>query len=273
MMNPKRNIAIIGAGNIGSRHLQAMRHLDFPAIIHVVDPSDISLGVAQKRFWEENRNRNNEIELKLLKNIEELEDSLDLAIVATCADIRAQVIRELVSKKDVQNLILEKVLFQKLEDYSQIDGILEEKRILAWVNCWPRTTDFYKELKTKLDLRENISLNVDGSSWGLGCNSVHFLDLFAFFMDCYQFEFIECCLDDEMIPAKRKGFFEFTGRLKGINSQKHSITLNCKKNGSDPIRLVVVNGMNRHEIIDYSDNSIYTYDNGTTVETKKVISE
>jgi predicted dehydrogenase len=45
-----KSIVIIGAGQLGSRHLQALRLIDEPIRIQVVDPSHESLKVAEERF-------------------------------------------------------------------------------------------------------------------------------------------------------------------------------------------------------------------------------
>ena len=46
------DIAIIGGGNIGSRHLQAVARIDKPLNIFVVDPSVSSRDLAVERFHE-----------------------------------------------------------------------------------------------------------------------------------------------------------------------------------------------------------------------------
>ena len=46
------SIAIIGAGQLGSRHLQAIARLTMPARVYLVDPSDAARDVARQRFGE-----------------------------------------------------------------------------------------------------------------------------------------------------------------------------------------------------------------------------
>jgi saccharopine dehydrogenase-like NADP-dependent oxidoreductase len=46
------NIVIIGAGHLGSRHLQALAHLEEQAFVQVIDPSEDSRTIAEKRFKE-----------------------------------------------------------------------------------------------------------------------------------------------------------------------------------------------------------------------------
>ena len=46
----KFNLAIIGSGNIGSRHLQGLSKSKYKSIIHVIDPSLHSLEISRKRI-------------------------------------------------------------------------------------------------------------------------------------------------------------------------------------------------------------------------------
>ena len=54
-----KRISIIGCGNIGSRHLQAISKLNQSLIIDVVEPDDNAKTVAKLRLNEMNLNMNN----------------------------------------------------------------------------------------------------------------------------------------------------------------------------------------------------------------------
>ncbi len=248
-----KNIVIIGAGQIGSRHLQAMVNLEMPARLQLVDPSGESLKVAQMRFSQVYEEGSKGIELSCYRSIDDLIDEIDLAIIATCSDVRAHIIKELIAKKKVYNIILEKVLFQRVADYYEINDLLKEKGIPTWVNCWMREKDFYKKLKGKLNSEEKVTMKVGGSSWLMGSSSVHFIDLFSFLTGCRDFNFISCDLDKEIIDSKRQGFKEFFGSLGGENSQGHSLIL-CRNKGKEPYKIEIINGSQKHLITDCGDH-------------------
>jgi len=252
------NIAIIGAGQIGSRHLQAMANLEGTAKVQLVDLSEESLRIAKERFSQVYQGDSKKIELTCHRAIDDLWGPIDLAIVATCSDVRAGVVKELTRKKEVKNLVLEKVLFQTVAEYFEIDDLLRKKDIPTWVNCWMREKNFYKKLKTQLNLDEKIQMKVEGSLWGMGCNSIHFIDLFAYLTACKDFDFIGCHLDKEIINSKRPGFKEFTGTLIGKNSQGHSLTLSCDS-GNDPYKIKIINGSQKHEITDCIDHVVHRF--------------
>ena len=264
------NIAIVGAGQIGSRHLQAMAALGETARVQLVDPSEASLRIARERFSQVYQEDSENIELLCHRSIDDLSEPVDLAIVATCSNIRGTVIKELTRKKDVKNLILEKVLFQTVPEYYAIDELLRKHNIPTWVNCYMRSRNFYKELRNQISPSKKIEMRVEGSLWGMGCNSIHFIDYFSYVTGCSDFEFTDCRFNGDLISSKRPGFVEFSGELAGQNSQGHSLILVCHDKGSDPIRINIRNGHKNHEITDCIDHVIHRVSDGDKKIEKKV---
>lgn len=264
------NIAIIGAGQIGSRHLQSMAQLEGKTKVQLVDPSEESLKIARERFYQVYQRESGKIELISNRCIDNLSESIDLAIIATSSNIRAEIIKELICKKAVKNLILEKVLFQTVGEYFTIDELLREKNIPAWVNCYMRSRDFYKSLRNQMSLSKKIEMRVEGALWGMGCNSIHFIDYFSYLTGCNDFNFTGSHLNREIIKSKRSGFMEFSGELAGKNSQGHSLVLICHDKGSAPIKININNGSNNHEIIDCIDHVIHRVFVGGKKTEKKV---
>ena len=78
----KKVVALIGAGNIGSRHLQALKKVGFPLKIIVVEPDSNSLITAKERY-------NSVLDLRFQHEIryynktEASNEEIDLAIIAT----------------------------------------------------------------------------------------------------------------------------------------------------------------------------------------------
>lgn len=257
-----KRIAIIGAGQIGSRHLQALSNLGGVVRIELVDPSEESLRIARERFYEVYQENSDRIKPAFHRNIDDLSGKLDLAIIATCSDIRAHVIKELTGKKAVASLILEKVLFQTIDEYEKTDTLLKEKNIPAWVNCWMRDNAFFQKLRTGLHLDHEIKMAVEGSGWGMACNSIHYIDLFSYLTGCRDFHFDESHLERTIAEAKRPGFKEFFGRLAGRNSKGHSLTLSCSNTGPYSVMIRIEDGINTHEITDYVDHVLHKVSDG-----------
>ena len=256
------NIAIIGAGELGSRHLQALAHLEEDALIQVVDPSEESLLIAKERFGQIDQNANKNIQLLLHSAIDCLDGPLDLVLIATSSDVRANLIRDIISQVKVRHMLLEKVLFQKESDYFEIQELLKKENISAWVNCYRRDTDFFKSVKTKLNLSEKIKISVRGSLWGIGCLGVHFIDLLAFFSGHVDFEFRKSQLDKKLLDAKRKGFKEFTGVLEGVNSRGDSLIMDSKGHGNQPWVMSIENGKTWQKIAEEVGGADYEHFDG-----------
>ncbi len=206
-----KNIAIIGAGQLGSRHLQALASMKHPVCIQVVDSSAESLAVAEARFKEVGSNFTGKISFHT--DISALEKQIDIAIVATNSKVRRRVVEQLTANSNVKNLILEKFLFVKSDDYQAVEKLLTEKKIKAWVNCPRRMIPFYQNLQKELS--GNVEFNASGNSWGLSCNGIHLLDLFAFLTKSDNIVLSNDLIDKTVIESKRPGYIEFTGTITG----------------------------------------------------------
>jgi len=94
-VNADLRIALVGCGNIGSRHLQAVASLHGGTIIDIVEPRTQARSVAESRLAEIG------IRDKIFtwhQSIDELKNESDLVIVATQASGRAELIRQLLER-------------------------------------------------------------------------------------------------------------------------------------------------------------------------------
>jgi len=224
-VNGMIKIAIIGSGQIGSRHLQALSLIDRPVSIQVVDPDQNSIKMAQERFSQV-QSTGNVNHIEYLKNTDELSECLDVVIVATSSNVRRSVLEKLLHYKKVQYLILEKVLFQKIEDLYFVQNLLVKKGTKSWVNCSRRMVPFYQKLKEKFNNTHILNYTVSGSKIGIGCNAIHYLDMFAYLSKQNNLKLFSNQLDKNIITSKRKGFIEFTGTLYGNLSANNQFVLN-----------------------------------------------
>ena len=228
------NFAIIGAGQIGSRHLQALSQLDRITNIQIVDPNYKSLEKAKERFLQVQKNKDIQ-RVEYLNNIKDLSNNLELVIIATNSDVRREVIEKLLLQKKVRYVILEKVLFQKIKDFAIVNDLLVRNNVKTWVNCPHRMIDFYKQLKFKFREVKRVDYRVSSSNLGIGCNSIHFLDLFTFLTGQINFVLFSDQLDSNIIMSKRPGFVEFTGTLYGKSSEGSNIAITSYLKGDAPL--------------------------------------
>jgi len=223
-----KKIVIIGAGQLGSRHLQGIAQSTFDISIEVLEPFESSRKIAEERYYQI-KNRGNVVDINFYDSILKLSNEIDLCIVATGSDVRFKIIQELLDSKNVKNIILEKVLFQSIKEYYDTEKLLEKTQTLCWVNHPRRMYPFYKKLKSYLQNAKQISYCFHGGAWGLGCNGLHFIDHLAYIANATGLQLSNEFLNNEIYNSKRKGYLEFNGLLSG-KIANHSFSLYSNEN-------------------------------------------
>lgn len=251
------NIAVIGVGNLGLRHLQSLSERVAPTALFAVDQSEQFLEAAVRHI-DAHPGRNANVTLSVLRHVHELPRMLDFVVVATAADVRLKILRELLANNKVTRfLLLEKVLFQRQEDYKECMSMLTQHKVEAFVNCPLRTYDIYATVKTFFEGSPLRLMTVSGGEWGLGCNAIHFLDLFAYLTGNIATRF-DLQLDSEARASKRRGFLEFTGTMRGETASS-SIVLTAGY-GAHPRRVIVLFSGDRYCTVDESEGVARMYE-------------
>jgi hypothetical protein len=226
-MNQK-TIVLIGAGELGSRHLQGLAKCDFAVKIEVLDPNEKSLAISKIRMAETRPNLNIQ-EVEYFQEMGGLASEIDLAIVSTSSNVRLSVLKELLQTKKVQNVLLEKVLFQSVGELDEAASLFEKTGAKVYVNCPKRGFESSKTIFENIRSSKNISYRVDGENWGLCCNAIHFIDTMAFYTGETFYRLDTSGLDKEILESKRSGFVEFSGKLVADFGHGRLLTLVSKK--------------------------------------------
>lgn len=239
------NVAIIGAGQLGSRHLQAMKTASSSLNIWVMDNHEESLKVAKQRY--EEIPMIGEKSIEYVGSIDLLPQQLDLVIIATGSKPRASIVKKLLECSKVKYLVLEKVLFPQISDYEEIENLLKKNQVLTWVNCPRRMFGMYQEIKKHIDHTVPIEMSYEGENWGLCCNAIHMIDLFMYFTGETQYTLDLSSLTDSIEESKREGYVEMTG------------TINIKTPHGNTLRLTSMNGFKGAPglVIKNKDNKIF----------------
>ncbi|PJZ70278.1 hypothetical protein CH373_12315 [Leptospira perolatii] len=207
-------LLLIGAGQLGSRHLQGLSRVPGDNRIFVIDPSRESLVRAESRLTEVT-DRNTKNLYSFQTSFDSVSENIDLVIVATNSDVRREALDSCISRGKFKNLILEKFLFQKKEDFFEVQKTLKTKNITAWVNCARREFPEFQTLKEKFRGNPIQEVSVSGSNWGMGCNSIHFVDLISYLSDSIEYTLEGNDLMQELYETKRVGYIEFLGSIQG----------------------------------------------------------
>jgi predicted dehydrogenase len=234
-------VKILGAGQLGSRHLQALQAIAAPLEIHVIDPSPESLKVAQERFHAAAAQARHEVRF-----LAEPQRSgpTDVAIVATSANVRRRATEALLAASPVRYLVLEKLLFTKREDYAAFGQVLAGTQTRAWVNCPMRMMPPYERIRAALR-DEPLHYRVHGSRYGLVTNAIHYLDHVAHLTGCADYRVDTAGLDRNPVPSKRAGFLELNGTLTATFADGSRAELTCLAQGDAPALIEIFTASHR----------------------------
>ena len=225
-------LAVVGCGNIGSRALQALAKLAAPATIYAVDPLPAALARARARAAEIGAAARARI--VYADSIAALPETIDLALVATCADTRRETVEALLARARVRALILEKFLFQRREDYAVIAALLAEAGTRCWVNLVRRAWPGYQALRRQLAGDRRVEMQALGPDFRLASNAVHYLDLYAFLTGVHVSALDGSGIDPEPMASRRAEFRELSGILRGAGADGRRITLASHRGGKLP---------------------------------------
>jgi predicted dehydrogenase len=206
-------VAIIGAGQLGRRHLQGLVKSGQPLSVHVVDPFEASRRAVEDYITSPEAGPLPSIQVHASPGA--LPAQLDLVVIATTASQRLDALEQLVRVARVRHVVLEKFLFNDSEQYARAAALIAEHGITAWVNTPRRHFDVYRTLREQLRGDRLLQFTVDGGDWGLCCNSVHFIDLAQFLTGATELRAFETRFDDGVMASKREGYVELTGEVAG----------------------------------------------------------
>jgi hypothetical protein len=260
------NLLLIGAGQLGSRHLQSCLKYEQSLNIYVVDNSEASLKLSEERALEINNNADHKIHY--VTNLNKIEEStFDYLIIATGASVRFKILEDVLNLFSVKYAILEKVLFQDLQSYTDAKQLIKNNGVTTFVNCPLRVYPFFKEIKDKYISRKNkTSLKYLGGEWiGLACNSIHYIDLLSFLSD-EQLQNIDIShLDDGYVDSKRPGNIEFTGTIEATYVSGANLSIEAIKGSGQDSTIQIINGDFRI-LIDEISGKYKVYDKEELVE-------
>jgi len=206
----RRKLLIAGAGQLGSRYLQGLSKLKEPTDIWVFDVSSESLARAKQR-WDE-MPQSGAQQVHYIDNLSTIPKSIDLAIVATTADVRAELLRRIIGVGAAINYwVLEKVLAQSEDEIKKIQELLVNAKG-AWVNTGMYMWPLYRNIRERYRVGVPISGSFKGFR-GLACNAIHYVDFVSRWNSAAVTQVDTSRLKPEWHPAKRTGFYDIDGDI------------------------------------------------------------
>lgn len=252
-------VLIIGCGQLGSRHLQAVASLPVVSEIEVVDPRPEALEIG-RRLLEEIPQRQFPVTFRWISSVEEGTPGGHLCIVATQAEGRFQLLQQAAELLGYRSFLLEKIVTQSTREYEECLQLVRRNRLQAWVNCKTRAYPVHKWIKKRLNPEEPILFNAMGGNHGLANNGIHEADLFTFYDGNHKIEGRGSSVDSILHPCKRgRTLFDLSGTLMGVTSRGSHFTLSFAPDHVGPDHISVVTKSYRW-IIDHMSRWAYECD-------------
>jgi len=219
-----KRVTLVGCGNIGSRHLQALVKLPFEADIQIVDPNENSKKLAKSRLNEIDYKKSNFI-FSWHTSLDNIQES-DFVILATNSTNRVELMEKLLEMGN-SRFLLEKIVCQSEFEFEHLLSIINSKNAKAWVNTPRRYFDSYQKIKNKIENNQRINLIVNSGNNGLGTNAIHFVDLFFWLTNYEDMILNGDFLDERLLPNKRgTDLKEFSGTITGKSSGGSTLSIN-----------------------------------------------
>lgn len=250
--NHLTSILLVGCGDLGSRHLQALAKLHKNSEIHIVEPNKKAQVIAKKRLKEVDRHMNHIFFWH--SDIEEVKVISDLVIIATTSTGRADLLLRLLDLGHSKFLV-EKLVCQSVKEYKKILRKIENKNAKAWIDLPRRYFPAYMKLKNLLQKDDDIFINIIAGNEGLGANTIHWYDLFSWYKEDMNIKLNGDLILKKTFPNKRgKNLKEFAGTITG-NSSNSILNLTYFQN-KNMSRVIEIVSEKIHLIIDETNEKV-----------------
>jgi predicted dehydrogenase len=246
-----KTIALIGCGNIGSRHLQSIAVIKNSVNIEIVEPNKDAIKLSKKRLNDINLNCNHKINWH--KSINEISKNIDLAIVATNSKNRVDIVENLLDKK-CSRFVLEKIVCQSRNEYDRLEKKINSNNAKAWVNVARRYYPHYKKIKDEIG-NDNVKCMITAGDFGLGTNAIHFIDLFCWISSNNEINLDGRFLSNKISNSKRKGFKEFSGIINGKNKNS-TFMINFVPESTLPLTVDIISTKKRFFIDEVNQSMV-----------------
>ena len=227
-----KNILIVGVGNIGKRHLEALLNSKHSLNIHLVDPvlsTNNKLLINQSNFDYKKK------KIFFYKTLNTVPAKIFLTILSTTANYRIKIIKHLIKNNNVKYWIIEKPLCQSLKDLRYIEETFCKRN--SWVNLSYDSNNFLLSLKKTIKKNKLGNLLVTGKNWGLACNSIHYLQLFTNYFQSPKLTHTKIQLK-HWYKTRRKGIYDVHGKIELHFNNNYSCTFidNYEENSKEKIK-------------------------------------
>ncbi len=214
----KKNILIIGSGNIGLRHLQSIINNRNINKIYVYDINKSAYNKIKKY-------NHNKSKLIFINNINKVKNNFFyLAIIACYAFERFKIINKVNNKFKISYFLIEKIVENNLNNLNKLKSI----KIDAFVNLPMRLMTPFKIIKKKIEPLKKIDCEYIGTKWNLASNSLHYINYISY-LTSSDIKKIKIKKISKPYNTKRYQIIDFYGEIKILYEDGSTLRLKSQK--------------------------------------------
>lgn len=233
-------VIVIGTGNIGKRHIQALykSELDFKIVAYDFI-KDSLLSVNQFCI-------SNGLDVERISLIEDLSllteqiDSTSVVIIATTASGRMELLEPVLNRRPAA-VIIEKPVVQNESDYLSIQALAAKVGVPIYVNFIAHAQHFYREIYENVKDSKDYTFYTNMPSWGMSTVGIHQFELYFWLFGVKEYEVVFSEVSS-VYEQKRQGFYDLAGTI-GLSDKKGNIAVfrNQAVNSVASIQIVTEN--------------------------------
>ncbi len=233
------NILVVGFGNMGCRHAQSLLKRKKDDNIFVLETNKEIIEVNKSRIGDE------ENKLVFINAIDDLTCEIDFAIIATSAYPRFEIVKKMLNV-GIKKFLLEKVVFQSEMQFDVVIKMLNDYNAVAYCNFVNRYFPNYQAIKKELLDNIPFKMIVSGADFGLGCNALHYVDLFEFFSN--EFSSVKASNLVLLNSINRRGdmYKEVIGQIAWGTLKGNNLLINSDINKTGGVEIIIIQGENTH---------------------------
>ena len=234
-------ILIVGFGGIGCRHAQSLVNESITNEIWVMEKEEAvfkknCLAISQKlsRFQ------------YIRDDFDKLPDHIDFALIATTSVPRFEIFKYLVTRKNIKLFLLEKVVFQSIQQFEEAISMANIFGVKAYCNFVNRYFPNYKRLQKGLLPNKSFKMFVSGGDFGLGCNSLHYIDLFHFLAQSNPILTQHRLIENLNKHKRGSNFREVIGSMRWETQRKDLLILSSDSNRDGNVEISITQDDHMH---------------------------
>lgn len=252
-------VLIIGCGELGSRHLQAVASMPEVGKIEVVDSRAEALELGRRRV-DELPHEPSPDKFRWLTSLADATKNGDLCIVATQAVGRCQLVKDAAQSCGYSTFLIEKIVSQSVTEIEDLVQFSEDHSLSVWVNCQSRAYPIHQRAKRLLGVDEPVIFSVSGGNHGLSNNGIHHADLFEFYDESECIESAGSDIHPVLHPSKRgEGLYDLSGTLHGRSKKGSTFVVSYAAEHQEWEHLSIGNSHHRF-FIDHLAETVFESD-------------